>query len=124
MGGYFEISPKKGKNLLDTFPEANCYKGVATSTWRVYFASFTCPEVVVRVGKVCEQIAFGKHLSHVRSKNNPIPIERPRYGRRGPCCLDLGDIATPTAVAPKPMKKTAEIAFVVTRKSMDCQLPT
>ena len=73
-----------------TFRETIPTKGVVMSTWRIYFASSTCPEALVRVGKVCEQIVFERQLYPVRGKNAPLPTERPRYGQRGPYCLDLG----------------------------------
>nr|CCA18944.1 AlNc14C60G4407 [Albugo laibachii Nc14] len=58
-------------------------------TWKVYFGSTTCLEQLIRVGKVCEQLAYGKQLYPVGGKNAPIPTERPRFGQRGPYYLDL-----------------------------------
>ena len=76
------------------------------STWRVYFGCLTCPQQLVRVGKVIEQIAYDKQLYPVRGKNAPIPTERPRFGHRGPYCLDLGAaISTGTRQQPKENKK-------------------
>ena len=49
-----------------TFRETIPTKGVVISTWRIYFASSTCPETLVRVGKVCEQIVFERQLYPVR----------------------------------------------------------
>lgn len=49
------------------------------STWRIYIASFTCPNPLVRAEKVCEKIAFGKQLFPLQGKSVPIPTERPRF---------------------------------------------
>nr|CCA23005.1 AlNc14C176G8117 [Albugo laibachii Nc14] len=68
--------------VYDTFREAIPTKGVAMSTWRVYFGSTTCPEQLIRVGKVCEQLWYGKQLYTVRGKNAPIPTERPGFGTK------------------------------------------
>ena len=61
---------------------------------------------------------FGKQLFPVGGKNAPIPTERPRYGQRGPYCLDLGAVAsTPTKVQ-KPAKKQPTKAEVVASTSL------
>ena len=43
--------------VYDTFRETVPTKEVMMSTWRVYFGCLTCPQQLVRVGKVVEQIA-------------------------------------------------------------------
>nr|CCA18924.1 AlNc14C59G4387 [Albugo laibachii Nc14] len=67
--------------VYDTFREAIPTKGVFVSTWTVYFGSTTCLEQLIRVGKVCEQLACGKQLYPVRGKYAPNPTERPRFGQ-------------------------------------------
>ena len=93
------------------------------STWRIYSASSTFPEALVPVGKVCEQIAFGKQLFPVRGKNAPIPTERRRYGQRGPYCLDLGAVASTPTKARKPAKKQSTKAQVVASTSLVLTVP-
>ncbi|CCI44893.1 unnamed protein product [Albugo candida] len=83
--------------VYDTFRETVPTKEVVMSTWRVYFGCSTCPQQLVGVGKVIEQIADDKQLYPVRGKNAPIPTERPRFGQRGPYCLDLGAALSPGA---------------------------
>lgn len=61
--------------------------------------SSTCPKALMRVGMVCEQIAFEKRFFPVPGKNAPIPTERPRFGQQGPYCLDLGAVATDPTTA-------------------------
>lgn len=64
--------------VYDTFRKVAPTKHIVMSTWRVYFGSTTCPQKLVRVGKVCEQVTYGKQLYPVRGKNAPLPTERPR----------------------------------------------
>ncbi|CCI11709.1 unnamed protein product [Albugo candida] len=59
-----------------------------------------------KVGKVIEQIVYDKHLYPVRGKNALILTERPRFGQRGPYCLDLGAaLASGTRQHPNENKK-------------------
>lgn len=64
------------------------------------------PGTLLRVGKVCEQIAFGKSIFSVRSKNAPIPTERAWHGQRGPYCLDLEAIPTDGTKVQKSARNT------------------
>lgn len=52
----------------------------------------TCPEVLVRVAKTCEQIAL---LFPVRGIDAPIMTERPGFFHSGPYCLALGPLLLP-----------------------------
>ena len=77
----------------------------------------------MRVGKVCEQIAFGKQLFPVRGKYAPLPTESLRYGQCGPYCLDLGAVASTPTKARKPAKKQSTKAQVVASTSLVLTVP-
>ena len=68
-----------------------CIPSTTFTYWDVTWSlgSTSCPHRLVRVGRVCEQVAYGIHLYPVRGKNAPLPAERPRFGQRDAYCLDL-----------------------------------
>ena len=84
--------------LYADFREVNHDRGIAMSSWRVYFNTDTCPVVLLVNGKICDQLELDNRLYPSRGKNAPISMERVRYGQRSQFCLQL---------APKPAPRKA-----------------
>lgn len=66
------------------------YKKVLMSTWRVYVSSSTCPQLMAKIGRICDKIAYGKLLYPVRGMKASIYIKRSRFGKRDSFCLYSG----------------------------------
>lgn len=81
-----EVSSRVVGPLREIVP----YKKVLMSTWRVYVSSSTCPQLMAKIGRICDKIAYGKLLYPVRGMKASIYIKRSRFGKRGSFCLYSG----------------------------------
>lgn len=60
--------------VYTTFRETLPCKGVVMWTWGVYFSTSTRPPQLVRISRLCEQIAHGKLMYPVREKKCSYPF--------------------------------------------------